>query len=108
MSKAPTMWEMPKPATIGVEVAPLSGRPGIAVTSVEAGSPAAKAGLRKGDAIQRIGDVKTGDPADLDAALSGRGGQELEVEVQRGTGSTETVTVTPKQTPDGDVQVALL
>jgi hypothetical protein len=109
MSKAPTMWEMPVPATIGVEVAPLSGRPGIAVTSVEPGSPAAKAGIKKGDAIQRVGDVETGDPADLDAALSGRGGKPLEVEVQRGTGATETMTVTPENTdPNGNVQVALL
>lgn len=109
MSKAPTMWEMPVPATIGVEVAPLSGRPGIVVTSVKAGSPAAKAGIKKGDAIQRVGDVKTGDPADLDAALSGRGGKDLEVEVQRGTGSNETMTVTPEtQDPNSNVQVALL
>jgi S1-C subfamily serine protease len=107
MSKAPSMWQMPTAATIGVEVAPLSGRPGIAVTAVKAGSPAAKAGIRKGDAIQRVGDVPTGDPADLDAALSGRGGKALEVEVQRGTGSNETMTVTPEDSKD-DVQVALL
>ncbi|GAA0636241.1 hypothetical protein GCM10009547_45630 [Sporichthya brevicatena] len=109
MSKAPNYWATPKPATIGVEVAPLSGRPGIAVTSVAANSPAASAGLKKGDAIQRVGDVRTGEPSDLDAALSGRAGQELEVEVQRASGQTETVTVTPKSAgPDGDVQVGLL
>ncbi|HVE25816.1 MAG TPA: PDZ domain-containing protein [Sporichthya sp.] len=108
MSKAPTMWEMPTPATIGIEVAPLSGRPGIAVTDVKPGGPADDAGIRPGDAITRVGDVPTGDPADLDAALSGRAGQELEVGVQRGTGSSETMRVRPEKAPQGDVQVALL
>jgi serine protease Do len=108
MSKAPTVWATPVPSTIGVEVAPLSGRPGIAVTKVTPGSPAAKAGLAKGDAIQRVGNVPTGSTADLDAALNGRGGEELEVEVQKADGSTKTVTVTPKEDKDGDGIVALL
>lgn len=108
MSRAPTMWETPTPATIGIEVAALSGRPGIAVTAVKPGGPAADAGIRKGDAITRVGDVPTGDPADLEAALSGRGGAELEVEVQRGTGPKETMTVRPEKAPEGDIQVALL
>ncbi len=109
MSKAPDFWGTPTPATIGVEVAPLSGRPGIVVTSVTAGSPGAAAGLKKGDAIQRVGDVPTGEPSDLDAALSGRAGQELEVEVQRGTGESATTSVTPQAVgPEGDIQVGLL
>lgn len=108
MSKAPTIWETPVPSTIGVEVAPLSGRPGIAVTKVAPGSPAAKAGLAKGDAIQRVGDVPTGSTADLDAALNGRGGENLEVELQKADGTTKTVTVTPKADKDGDGIVALL
>jgi S1-C subfamily serine protease len=108
MSKAPTIWATPVPSTIGVEVAPLSGRPGIAVTKVKPGSPAADAGLAKGDAIQRVGNVPTGSSADLDAALNGRGGEELEVEVQKTDGTTKTVTVTPTQEKDGDGIVALL
>ncbi|HUR74623.1 MAG TPA: PDZ domain-containing protein [Sporichthya sp.] len=108
MSKAPTHWQTPTPATIGVRVAPLSGRPGIAVTKVAPGSPAAKAGLAAGDAIQRIGHVPTGSPADLDAALNGRGGEELQVEIQKADGTTRTVTVTPTEEKDGDGIVALL
>ena len=108
MSKAPTFWEYPERATIGVEVAPLSGRPGIAITEVEPGSPAAEAGLKKGDAIQRIGDFRMQDPADLDAAISGRAGEEREVEVQGANGSNRTVTMTPETSEDPDPQVALL
>lgn len=108
MSKAPTFWEYPEPATIGVEVAPLSGRPGIAVTKIEPGSPAAEAGLRKGDAIQRIGDFRMGDPSDLDAAISGRVGEECEVAVQGVDGTDRTVTMTPETSEDPDPQVALL
>ena len=108
MSKAPTFWNYPERATIGVEVAPLSGRPGIAVTAVEPGSPAAEAGLKKGDAIQRIGEFRMSDPSDLDAAISGRAGQEREVEVQSVDGKTRTVTLTPETSEDPDPQVALL
>ncbi len=108
MSKAPTIWQTPVPSTIGVKVAPLSGRPGIAVTKVQPGSPAAEAGLAKGDAIQRVGDVPTGSAADMDAALNGRAGEELEVEVQKTDGTTRTVTVTPEDDSGGDGIVALL
>ncbi len=108
MSKAPTFWDHPDGATLGVEVAPLAGRPGIAITAVEPGSPAAEAGLRKGDAIQRVDEFPMRDPADLDAALSGRAGQEREVEVQGVDGKTRTVTVTAEKSADPDPQVALL
>lgn len=108
MSKAPTFWEYPERATIGVEVAPLSGRPGIAVTEVEPGSPAARAGLKRGDAIQRIGEFRMSDPSDLDAAISGRAGEEREVEVQGADGRKRTVTVTPETSEDPDPQVGLL
>ncbi len=108
LSRAPTFWQSPGPATIGVEVAPLSGRKGIAITRVTAGSAAAAAGLTKTDAIVRVGEFEMGDPADLDAALSGRAGQELEFEVQRTDGTTETVPVTPTAGDDTDSLVALL
>jgi hypothetical protein len=108
MSKAPTFWEYPERATIGLEVAPLSGRPGIAITDVEPGSPAAESGLKKGDAIQRIGDFPMSDPSDLDAAISGRAGEELEVEVQGVDGTNRTVRMAPETSEDPDPQVALL
>ena len=108
MSKAPTFWEYPGRATIGVEVAPLSGRPGIAITEVENGGPAARAGLRAGDAILRIDDFAMSDPSDLDAAISGRGGEERDVEVQGADGKTRTVTLTPEKSDDPDPQVSLL
>lgn len=43
-SRAPSFFDSPEPATLGVETAPLSGREGIAVTELKAGSAAAKAG----------------------------------------------------------------
>ncbi len=96
MSKAPTIWETPKPATIGVTVARPTGRPGLALTGVEAGSPAAQAGLKAGDVLQRVGQVPTGLPSDLDAALSGRAGERIEVEVQSADGTTRMVRLVPK------------
>lgn len=108
MSEAPTFWDYPERATIGVEVAALSGRQGIAVTEVEKGGPAAAAGLRKGDAIQRVDDFPMSDPSDLDAALSGRAGQDFEVEVQGADGADRTVTITAEKSTDPDPQVGLL
>lgn len=111
MSKAPTFWDTPKASFLGIEVAPLSGRKGLAVTAVEAGSPAATAGLKKSDAIVRIGEFSMADSGDLDAALSGRAGQDLEFEVQGSDGQSRTVVITPRKPAKGEednAQVALL
>lgn len=96
MSKAPTIWETPNPATIGATVARASGRPGLVVTSVQPGSPAAQAGLKSGDVLSRVGQVPTAQPSDLEAALSGRAGERMEVEISLPDGTTRTVRLVPK------------
>jgi S1-C subfamily serine protease len=62
----------------------LSGKSGVLVTSVEADGPAAKAGLKAGDAIVKLGSDAIADGDDLRDALSeAEGGSELGITVQR-------------------------
>ena len=62
----------------------LSGKSGVLVTSVDADGPAAKAGLKAGDAIVKLGSDTINDGDDLRDALSeAEGGSEVGITVQR-------------------------
>ena len=61
-----------------------AGKSGVLVTSVDADGPAAKAGLKAGDVIVKLGADVIADGGDLREALSGaEGGSEVAVTVQR-------------------------
>lgn len=63
----------------------LSFDPGVRVTRVVEGSPAAQAGLTVGDVLLALGEARVDDPGTLSALLRGaRPGAELELEVRRG------------------------
>jgi len=88
---------------LGLEVATLGPA---RVTRVAKGSPAAKAGIRVGDVVTRLGDEDI--QADLDVHLSlvgVRGGEPLEMRVLR-KGRFETFTVTPRAVPLRPAEVA--
>ncbi|MGQ0629994.1 MAG: PDZ domain-containing protein [Sporichthyaceae bacterium] len=108
MSDAPSFFDAPEAASLGVEVAPLSGRPGIAVTEVLAGGPGAGIGLRPGDAIVRVGAFRMGGISDLDAALADQADREIEIEIQGADAAMRTVLITPVRSEDLDPPVALL
>ena len=62
----------------------LAGKSGVLVTSVDADGPAAKAGLKAGDAIVKLGSDSIADGDDLRDALSeAEGGSEVAITVQR-------------------------
>ena len=62
----------------------LSGKSGVLVTSVDADGPAAKAGLKAGDVIVKLGTDAIADGDDLRDALSeAEGGSEVAITVQR-------------------------
>jgi len=62
----------------------LAGKSGVLVTSVDADGPAAKAGLKAGDAIVKLGADSIADGDDLRDALSeAEGGSEIAITVQR-------------------------
>jgi len=62
----------------------LAGKSGVLVTSVDADGPAAKAGLKAGDAIVKLGADSIADGDDLRDALSeAEGGSEVAITVQR-------------------------
>ena len=86
-------------AYLGVEVgATTSG--GVLVTQVEAGGPAATAGITTGDVITEVDGTATPDPATLAEFLAGlKPGQTVPVAVTRPDGTTQTVQVTLGQYP---------
>ena len=59
------------------------GLQGVLVTVVQEGSPAAQAGLRQGDVIQRMADRTIRNTYDFYQALNGAGGREIEIRVYR-------------------------
>ena len=82
-------------ASLGVTVAPLTDAAraragltadaqGLLVTALEADGPAARAGLRVGDVVTRVGDREIRDAADLEAALQGRGDRPALLRITRG------------------------
>jgi putative serine protease PepD len=83
--------------------ASLANPDGAHVAKAIAGSPAAKAGIRAGDVIKRVGDQPVQSPEDVASAISSHApGDTLAVVVQRG-GKTVTLHVKlgtqPKKTP---------
>lgn len=79
-------------AFLGVSIADGSG--GATLASVQAGGPAAKAGLKAGDVVTRIGETTISNGDELAAAVSGLApGDKVQVTVSR-SGSTKTVEVT--------------
>lgn len=77
---------------------------GVLVASVTDDSGAAKAGLKAGDVIVRIGDNDIDSTTDLHEAMSGTEvGQELEIQIRR-EGKDKAVTVTLGEMPEMAVQ----
>jgi putative serine protease PepD len=78
---------------LGVRVADAQNG-GATLVSVQAGSPAAKAGLREGDIVTKFGDKTVGDSDDLVSAVqSGKVGDQMTVTYTR-NGDETTTTVT--------------
>ncbi|HET9441922.1 MAG TPA: trypsin-like peptidase domain-containing protein [Acidimicrobiales bacterium] len=77
-----------EPGYLGVQTAdPADGSRGATVVSVEAGSPAATAGLEVGDLVTRVADRSVDGAAALRSAIrSHQPGETIEVEVVRGDG----------------------
>ena len=73
------------------------------IASVEPGSPAEKAGLRRGDFIQRADGTAIGSFEDLTRHVAKRGGNPIAFQVYRG-GETITIVATPAMLtrPDAD------
>lgn len=82
------------PRKLGIEYQPIEGQlakyfkaPGdeaVLVTTVDEGGPAAKAGMKAGDVILKVGDKNVADGGDLRRALDGlAAGTELSVQVLR-------------------------
>jgi putative serine protease PepD len=86
-------------AWLGVEVAPTTSG-GLLVTKVEAGGPAAKAGIKAGEFVTAVQGTATPDPATLADVLAGlRPGQTVRVGVASPDGARRTVQVTLGQFP---------
>jgi putative serine protease PepD len=86
-------------AWLGVEVAPTTSG-GLLVTKVEAGGPAAKAGIKAGQFVTAVQGTATPDPATLADVLAGlRPGQTVRVGVASPDGARRTVQVTLGQFP---------
>ncbi|HEU4898869.1 MAG TPA: trypsin-like peptidase domain-containing protein [Actinomycetota bacterium] len=86
-------------AWLGVEVAATTSD-GLLVSKVQAGSPAAKAGIRAGALITAVNGTATPDPAILADVLAGLNpGQTVNVTVARPGGPERTVRVTLGQFP---------
>ena len=77
-----------------------SSSSGAQIGTVQAGSPAEKAGLAAGDVVTKVGDAKVEDFADLIARIGSYApGQQVTLTVQSG-GASETVRVTLGSQPD--------
>jgi S1-C subfamily serine protease len=82
-------------AYLGVEIGTLTGTNGVLVVSVTAGGPAAKAGMKAGDAIVSLDGKKTPNAAVLEDILANlKVGASVPVVVRHQDGSQDTLTVT--------------
>jgi putative serine protease PepD len=80
-------------AYLGVSIRPSTSPQGAALASVVAGTPAAKAGLKVGDVIVRLGDTTITSPDDLSRIIDGKKpGDSLSVTYVR-SGKQHTVTL---------------
>jgi putative serine protease PepD len=87
-------------AYLGIRTANVSGAQGVLVFSVEAGGPAAKAGIPEDVLITSIAGQPTPDSPTLSAVLAGlQPGQAVDVEIVKQDGSTSTVKVTLGELP---------
>lgn len=81
-------------AFLGVQVADATNAPGAVVVSVQAGSPAATAGITKGEAITSVDGKPTATADDLLGVLAGlTPGQTVKVSIEHSNGTKATVTV---------------
>jgi len=86
-------------AYLGVHVATVTGG-GVVLASVDAGGPAAKAGLQPGDVITQVNGQDTPDASALTSILATlKPGDVVSLAVIRGDGSQQTVNVTLGQLP---------
>jgi S1-C subfamily serine protease len=93
-------WPAMSRAYLGVQVADASGAPGPVVVSVHSGSPAASAGIAKGEAITSVDGTKTATADDLTTKLAGLApGKSVKVTVVRSSGAETTVTVVLGELP---------
>jgi len=74
---------------------------GAPIAAVQAGSPAAQAGLAAGDVVTKVGNAQVQDFADLIARIGSYApGQQVPLTISNGSGSTRTVNVTLGSQPD--------
>jgi putative serine protease PepD len=89
-------------AYLGIQSAKVQGAPGVLVYSVEAGGPAAHAGIKPGELIVEIDGKPTPDPAALAAVLAElQPGQTVKVKLLDQDASTREVSVTLGELPAG-------
>jgi putative serine protease PepD len=89
-------------AFLGVRIADTNSGNGALVGSVEAGQPAAQAGLQQGDVITKVGDQAVTDAADLTAAIrTFKPGDKVTVTYTR-DGNEHTADVTLAELPSGN------
>jgi S1-C subfamily serine protease len=87
-------------AYLGVQIANVTNADGVLVFKVEAGGPAAKAGIPEDVLITSVAGKPTPDPASLAAVLAGlEPGQTVDVQIARRDGSTSAVKVTLGELP---------
>ncbi|TME81592.1 MAG: PDZ domain-containing protein [Chloroflexi bacterium] len=87
-------------AYLGIRAANVSGGGGVLVYEVEAGGPAARAGIKPGDLIVSVADKDTPDLETLAAVLADLApGQTVPVKVEHSDGSTTTAQVTLGELP---------
>ena len=70
----------------------------VIVTGVDAGSPAAEAGLQSGDVMLMVGDAQIGATGDLHDKVQGYLGQPVTFTIRR-NGQEQTVVMTPRASP---------
>lgn len=76
------------------------------VARVVAGSPAARAGLRFGDALLRVGDQPIGERDEFARYVEPRAGKPVEITIER-NGSKRVVTVVPEADEEGKGRVGI-
>jgi hypothetical protein len=72
-------------AYLGVQIGSRALMGGLLINGVDPGSPAARAGVKAGDVLSRLGGVEVHTPRDVKALMQGRRpGDTLELSVERG------------------------